>query len=117
MKQQRTILPGRRRSNNGICSTSDDYEKPFYTGSIVEIVDFLWDFESLKKAMVKEVVEIEEKINKAWSIKQKDNKSILTYTYCYKTLVALVKGLIKDYEEMYWYIFGLHKQYRWRVEI
>ncbi|CAG8844429.1 33203_t:CDS:1, partial [Gigaspora margarita] len=32
-------------------------------------------------------------------------------------LVALVKGIIKDYEEVYWYIFGLHEQYRWRVEI
>ncbi|CAG8841039.1 23247_t:CDS:1, partial [Racocetra persica] len=61
----------------------------------------------LKKAMIKEVVEIEEKINKVWNIRQRDDKSILAYTYYYKSLVVLVKAMIKNYEEIYWYTFGL----------
>ncbi|CAG8833195.1 21828_t:CDS:1, partial [Gigaspora margarita] len=56
---------------------------------------------SLKKEIIKGVIKVEEKINKVWSIKQIDNESILMYTYRYETLVALVKGIIKDYEETY----------------
>ncbi|RIB26691.1 hypothetical protein C2G38_2162749 [Gigaspora rosea] len=112
-------------NNNVICLTFDEHGKLFYNGGIVEIVDFLWDFEryaELKRrndneALIKGVVEVEEKINKVWSIKQRNNESILMYTYHYETLVALVKGFIKDYEEMYWYIFGLKKSYRWNIEV
>ncbi|CAG8620012.1 17441_t:CDS:2, partial [Racocetra fulgida] len=112
--------------------TFDDLEKPFYDRGVVELVDFLWDYEkhcelkriiktcdtwySLKKAMIKGIVEVEEKINKVWSIKQKDHESILSYTYRYETLVVLVKGIIKDYKELYWYIGGLCESYQWEVE-
>ncbi|CAG8795472.1 9388_t:CDS:2, partial [Racocetra persica] len=98
--------------NDGItCLKSDDLVKPFYDRGIVELVDFLWDFERygelkrwndnvkrnrvvfLKKAMIKEVVEIEEKINKVWNIRQRDDESILAYTYRYESLVVLVESM------------------------
>ncbi|RIB29650.1 hypothetical protein C2G38_2154693 [Gigaspora rosea] len=146
MKQQRLLL-GKWQSSSGVMRpTFDDLEKPFYNRGIVEIVDFLWDFErncelkkwnnnvkrnrvvlyvsksqrpwmrkmikmcdtwySLKKAMIKGVVEVEEKINKVWRIRQRDDKSILMYTYRYEALVAPVKRMIKD---KYWYISGYVK--------
>ncbi|CAG8837262.1 2241_t:CDS:2, partial [Racocetra persica] len=121
MKQQKTILSRKRQNDGVMCLKSDDLVKPFYDRGIVELVNFLWDFErpwmrkmtkayntwySLKKAMIKEVVEIEEKINKVWNIRQRDDKSILAYTYHYESLVVPVKAIIKNYEEMYWYTFG-----------
>ncbi|CAG8625550.1 7266_t:CDS:2, partial [Racocetra fulgida] len=81
--------------------TFDNLEKPFYDHGVVELVDFLWDYEKhceLKrwndnKAMIKGIVEVEEKINKVWNIKQKDHESILLYTYRYETLVAPVESM------------------------
>ncbi|KAF0469874.1 hypothetical protein F8M41_025473 [Gigaspora margarita] len=104
MKPQRMILPGKRRSNNVVYLTFDEHGKPFYNSGIVEMVDFLWEYEkyselkrwkdnvkrnrivlyisksqrpwmhkkikscdtwfSLKDALIKGVVEVEEKINK-----------------------------------------------------
>ncbi|CAG8807392.1 17652_t:CDS:2, partial [Racocetra fulgida] len=109
MKRQRTLLPEKRRSSGVMRPTFDDLEKPFYERGVVELVDFLWDFEKYGESKkwndkVKRVVEVEEKVNKVWNIKQRDNESILMYTYRYETLVAPVKGIIKDYEELYWYI-------------
>ncbi|CAG8848041.1 8227_t:CDS:2, partial [Racocetra persica] len=34
------------------------------------------------------VVEIEEKINKVWNIRQRDDETILAYTYRYESLVV-----------------------------
>ncbi|CAG8847267.1 29298_t:CDS:2, partial [Gigaspora margarita] len=47
----------------------------------------------LKKEIIKSIVKVEEKINKIWSIKQKDNESILIYTYRYETLVASIESI------------------------
>ncbi|CAG8851076.1 1812_t:CDS:1, partial [Racocetra persica] len=57
-----------------------------------------------------------EKINKVWNIRQRDDESILAYTYHYESLVVPVKTMIKNYEEMYWYTFGLCESYQWQVE-
>ncbi|CAG8814882.1 12080_t:CDS:1, partial [Racocetra fulgida] len=67
-------------------------------------------------AMIKGVVEVEEKINRLTQIKQQD-ESVLIYTYRYEMEVAPIRHAIRDYEEMFWFIFGLKESYRWEVEM
>ncbi|RIB25026.1 hypothetical protein C2G38_2166993 [Gigaspora rosea] len=84
MKQQRLLLPGKRQSSGVMRPTFDDLEKPFYDRGIVEMVDFLWEYEKYSEL-------------KRWNDNVKHNRIVLWRTYKEaKDLELIVKAKIDN---------------------